>query len=244
MKSKIESLQVMRGIAALSIVYYHTEYGFWHNANWGIDFFLILSAFLLAYTSDESKNDSKRYWVNKLTKIVPLYWLTSLMVSVIVAVKPEVFRSSILSAETLVKSLLFIPCYCQGGRIYPIYSLGWTMNYEVFFYLIFFISMHSWFEHRNILCVAILLTLTLIGLIYTGENAMILFWTDRRLVDFISGILLAVLWQKFEPKLNIRLHNRRIFWIWGALQYSCFILKEYSWVNIACHGILFCHLHL
>lgn len=228
MRSKIESLQVMRGVAALSIVYYHTEYGFWHNANWGIDFFLILSAFLLTYTTNESNNDSKRYWVNKLTKIVPLYWLTTLLVSVIVVIKPEVFRSSILSAETLIKSLFFIPCYCQGGRIYPIYSIGWTLNYEIFFYLIFFMSMRIWYKHRNMLCLAILLALTLIGLVYTGGNAMILFWTDLRMLDFVSGILLAVEWKRLESACDMRLYNKRIFWVGGVFRYYFSMLKEYS----------------
>lgn len=47
MNKKIEIIQVMRGIAALGIVYFHTEYGFWKSANWGVDFFFILSGYFL-----------------------------------------------------------------------------------------------------------------------------------------------------------------------------------------------------
>lgn len=44
--NKLEILQVVRGIAAIGIVYFHTEYGPWKSANWGVDFFFLLSGFL------------------------------------------------------------------------------------------------------------------------------------------------------------------------------------------------------
>lgn len=51
---KIEIIQAMRGIAALGIVYFHTEYGPWKSANWGVDFFFILSGFFLMMSTEIS----------------------------------------------------------------------------------------------------------------------------------------------------------------------------------------------
>lgn len=45
-RKKLEILQAVRGIAAIGIVYFHTEYGPWKSANWGVDFFFLLSGFL------------------------------------------------------------------------------------------------------------------------------------------------------------------------------------------------------
>jgi peptidoglycan/LPS O-acetylase OafA/YrhL len=41
----------------------------------------------------------------------------------------------------LIKSLLFIPSENSKGIIAPIYGLGWTLNYEFYFYLIFAVGL-------------------------------------------------------------------------------------------------------
>ena len=51
-RKKIEIVQVMRGIAALGIVYFHTEYGPWKSSNWGVDFFFILSGYFLMWSTE------------------------------------------------------------------------------------------------------------------------------------------------------------------------------------------------
>ena len=45
-KNKLEIFQAVRGIAAIGIVCFHTEYGPWKSANWGVDFFFLQSGFL------------------------------------------------------------------------------------------------------------------------------------------------------------------------------------------------------
>lgn len=49
---RLEIIQAMRGIAALGIVYFHTEYGPWKSANWGVDFFFILSGYFLMLSTE------------------------------------------------------------------------------------------------------------------------------------------------------------------------------------------------
>lgn len=50
-ENRLEILQVAKGIAAIGIVYFHTEYGPWRSANWGVDFFFILSGFLTMFST-------------------------------------------------------------------------------------------------------------------------------------------------------------------------------------------------
>ena len=43
---------------------------------------------------------------------------------------------------SLIKSLCFIPFDVGAGVIQPLVRVGWTLNCEMFFYLIFWISFH------------------------------------------------------------------------------------------------------
>src|SRR4051812_41404716 len=77
--------------------------------------------------------------VRRLIRIVPLYWLFTLLLVALYALAPGGLHSTVISPETLTKSLLFVPHYSLGhpGEIWPILVPGWTLNYEMFFYLVF-----------------------------------------------------------------------------------------------------------
>lgn len=137
--NRLEILQVVRGIAAVGIVYFHTEYGPWKSANWGVDFFFLLSGFLTMLSTQF--RGQKKFWFSRITKICPLYYIMTIIVIVLYQIVPNVFRSTIVTSETIIKSLLFIPCYAANGKIYPIYSVAWTLTLEMFFYMVFSICM-------------------------------------------------------------------------------------------------------
>ena len=87
------------------------------------------------------------------------------------------------------------------------------MNYEMFFYLIFYLSMQLWFRYRNIVCIGVLGILIIIGNFYTGDNAIILFWTGIKLADFIVGVILSMVIRRIEKTYKLFFHNKLIFWI-------------------------------
>jgi exopolysaccharide production protein ExoZ len=58
-----------------------------------------------------------------------------LAVSALLLVKPDLFRTTELTAVFLIKSLLFIP-YANpghGGDFMPLLVPGWSLNLEMFF---------------------------------------------------------------------------------------------------------------
>ncbi len=72
--------------------------------------------------------------LRRIVRVVPLYWLATLLVC---ALRPET-----VSLAGFVQSLLFIPHQPIGGPYgWPIYPLGWTLQYEMFFYLLFAIAL-------------------------------------------------------------------------------------------------------
>ena len=62
-------------------------------------------------------------------------------------------NSEKLNASMIIQSLLFIPFYNENfGSFSPILNIGWTLNYEMFFYLIFYISMLISVRYRALIC--------------------------------------------------------------------------------------------
>lgn len=193
-KNKLEILQVIRGIAAIGIVYFHTEYGPWRSANWGVDFFFILSGFLIMLSTQFG--GQKRFWFSRIIKICPLYYIMTIIIIILYLFVPNVFRSTIVTRETILKSFLFIPCYAAEGKIYPIYSVTWTLTLEMFFYVIFSICMQLSYKKRGELAICILVVLGVLGKIITFQNAIFIFWTNERLLEFAIGIVIYFAYKK------------------------------------------------
>ncbi len=199
---KIEIIQAIRGIAALGIVYFHTEYGPWRSANWGVDFFFILSGYFLML-STKTVVGGGSYWKRKMLRICPLYYVMTIVVAIGCLLVPSVFRTTIVNVKTLIKSILFLPCYAHNNKIFPIYSIGWTLNLEIFFYLLFFVAMRINHRRRGSIAVGSVFLLVLLGQLLHPQDAMLKFWTQSRLFDFVIGIWIYCLEQKTNRMICI-----------------------------------------
>ena len=117
--------------------YFHTYLFASGNLAAGVDIFFVISGFIMLVTSRQTS--PAEFMVRRLIRIVPLYWALTLLVSALLILKPELFRTTVVTAPFLIKSLLFIP-YANpghGGEVMPILTPGWSLNFEMFFYLIF-----------------------------------------------------------------------------------------------------------
>ncbi|KFF75074.1 hypothetical protein HX13_07475 [Chryseobacterium sp. P1-3] len=107
----------------------------------GVSVFFVISGFIMAYTTrkkDFSINTSKEitlFYKRRLIRIVPLYFLLSFSWMVMGQSLMTYFHGDGL--QRLIHSILFLP----QKDIFPVLYLGWSLNYEMFFYLIFGISL-------------------------------------------------------------------------------------------------------
>jgi peptidoglycan/LPS O-acetylase OafA/YrhL len=148
---RIDWIEAFRGIASLGVVLWHTSnyiapYGdgiagriTWPASIFGVDLFFIVSGFVmvLATTRGPSSPSPINFFVRRVIRITPLYAFATLA---FVALNP----SSSPSWQHLLRSLLFLPgMESAGAPVYrfPIMSVGWTLNYEMYFYLVFAISL-------------------------------------------------------------------------------------------------------
>ena len=136
MQSKINNLQLIRAYAAIAVAVFHTGYRFsdWHAiGSFGVDVFFVLSGYVMARICD---SDSRFFLRRRLLRIVPPYWLATIALFVFTYLFPQLMKSTRAVPMELAKSLLFIPFRKSDGLLQPLLFVGWSVNYEMFFYVL------------------------------------------------------------------------------------------------------------
>lgn len=129
--NRLQAIQVLRGIACLFVIWCHTDYarGFGQT---GVDIFVVVSGYVTMLSTEKTSNG---FLWRRIKKIVPLYWLMTAFTAMCVLLVPFLFRSYEVNLPYFLKSLFFIP-YEHHGIRQPILGLGWTLNYEMLFYVL------------------------------------------------------------------------------------------------------------
>ena len=193
----------MRAIAALMVVFHHARhYVVADVSHWtsvgadAVHFFFIISGFIMAYTTHygthvNSVSLAKDFMLKRVFRIAPLYWMALLIVS----------QTGFLRWDfnlNLLKDFLFIPHYAGGqyaDQIWPILIPGWAVNYEIFFYLIFGLSILAG-KRRLLMASLVLVGLALAGKMFVFSNPIFKFSTNSVMFEFFLGIMLFVLYSK------------------------------------------------
>lgn len=148
---RIEPLQVLRGIAAILIMAKHAlyevdlispidfNYGNFDHYTVGIDIFFVLSGFIMVYISrgNHGVAYAKDFMMRRIIRIFPTYWFYTLLLAFVAVVLPQVLGKAEFVFVDLLKSLFFIPYLNGAGDIQPLLAVGWSLNYEMYFYAIF-----------------------------------------------------------------------------------------------------------
>jgi exopolysaccharide production protein ExoZ len=136
------------------------------------------------------------FFLRRVIRIVPLYWACT---AVIVAywMLARIDLSTIdVSIGTIVGSFFFLPYPRPDGGMTPVIGLGWTLNYEMFFYTAFagviFLS-----RRRAVLSlVALFAAIVLLGQVFKPLPSMLAFWSDPIILEFCFGMLVATAYRE------------------------------------------------
>jgi exopolysaccharide production protein ExoZ len=159
----------------------------------GVDLFFVISGFVMVVASADlfgQRGAPPYFFLRRLARIVPLYWLiTGIFVFILFAGRHH--SSSWLSASEVVTSLLFIPHSLPNGAVVPVYGLGWTLNYEMMFYVAF--SAVLFLRPR----VAIpMLSVAMLWLAYIvprySFGLPVSFWANPIIVEFVFGMIIGL----------------------------------------------------
>ncbi|WP_010254897.1 acyltransferase family protein [Treponema primitia] len=191
--SPIKSIQLARAIAAVSVVYEHCtiagDYKFTKAGSFGVDIFFIISGFIITYIVLKTPAD---FFIKRVMRVVPLYIIATVLTTLTVLIFPSLIRKITVSLSGFIKSILFIPY--KENRGIPILGQGWTLNYEMFFYVV--MSLCILFvknkKYLPIACGSILvLFLIITNTTGAGSNIYIIKYYRKGLFpEFIYGIAL------------------------------------------------------
>lgn len=196
------NVQALRAFAALSVVYVHLSsvdgIGLpFSRGSFGVDIFFVISGYIISYMSSR---DSSNFMLKRLIRVVPAYWAATLVAFILLAFFPSMFRVAHLNLELLIASLLFVPHALNGAL--PVLALGWTLDFEIYFYIVFAASLALSSRHPRFICIA------LIVLIFAVANAVALSvpilanYGAAMVLEFVFGILLFEIQHRLPARLS------------------------------------------
>ena len=213
---RLFNIQALRGVAALLVAldhcgtfYRHREYGefFSKSGSEGVLLFFIISGFIMVFTTGSARDGAAEFIRNRVTRVVPLYWFITLVVFFVALVTPSMVKSTHANLLELVESMAFIPFLKESGVVEPIVFVGWSLNYEMFFYGLFAIGLLAKNRRAGVLgVVGVLFVLILVGRWIPASAVAVHFWTQPILMEFALGMLLGTIWQTFPiqtPSPNV-----------------------------------------
>ena len=204
--AQLKSIQVLRAVAALGVLTLHVANekvmlfgggpGPFQNfllGAAGVDLFFIISGFVMVYSSESlfGRADApKIFFLRRLARIAPLYWAVTIAIIGYIYAAHGAKIWEIYSPASLAASFLFWPYPRVDGHAFPVHLLGWTLNYEMFFYAVFAVAI---LLPRRLAVPAV--TLVFIALVLLGRAVTLplpfSFWANSIIWEFCLGMLIA-----------------------------------------------------
>jgi exopolysaccharide production protein ExoZ len=193
-------IQYLRALAALMVVAHHAR----NSQPWlfnpmpdylalarGVDIFFVISGFIMFTAAGDQP--APEFVRRRVIRIVPLYWIATALALALGALHATVFPPF-----DVLKSLLFIPFSnpVYGNEIWPVLVPGWTLNYEMFFYLLFAIGLAC---SRPVAFTAVaILALAASGFVFDFKGAILASYTSPLLLEFLAGVVLGKLFLHYD----------------------------------------------
>ena len=201
----IHNFQALRALAALLVVFVHIEllarplgltdadliFG-----NVGVDLFFVLSGFVIVHSVMKRDQSAAEFARNRIIRVVPLYWVLTLGLFAVALAAPTLLNSTQADWGDLMKSLAFIPYRKANGLIHPVLFVGWTLNYEMFFYLIFAAALAlAGGTARRAAPLASAALLLFVGAVQWAQpdSLVLRFFGDTIVLEFLLGMWIALL---------------------------------------------------
>ena len=206
---KLLEVQMLRFLAATMVLFGHVQHEittrptvagqgfveftplFWAG---GVDVFFVISGFIMYHLSRSEfggEHASRRFLLRRLARIAPTYWLFTTAMLVAISLFPSQIIHDKIDPLHVASSYAFFPAANPYGRYYPILMLGWTINFEMMFYLVFTLAMYFRRSVGVVLIAGLLLILAGVGFVAKPSVGPFAFWCDPIVIEFLLGILLA-----------------------------------------------------
>lgn len=209
----LESIQLLRAIAAWIVVIHHfvqiygPSSGGWFDQFFlgygavGVDVFFVISGFVMYKSTHEKAVSPGSFISNRLVRIVPAYWLYTCLTAILLFAIPGIIPSTAFEPGFFLKSLFFIPANNPTGiGPFPLVTVGWTLNYEMAFYLVFALALFVWSDVR---LAAIIIGMYLLQTEIPKISVEATYYANKICNDFVMGLVVGVIYCKNRLKMPL-----------------------------------------
>ena len=149
---KIHSLELLRFLAALMVLFYHSiyyarerlgstvDYEFVSGSK-GVDIFFVISGAVMVISTKSligKRFDWLDFFNRRLIRILPIYWLAIFIKLFVMLIASSAVLHADLDFGNIIKSLFFIPSVVEGeDRVKLFIGVAWTLAFEMYFYSLF-----------------------------------------------------------------------------------------------------------
>lgn len=138
---RLLSIQYLRAVAVLMVVGYHACLFAWRTGfeigAAGVDVFFVISGFIIWTVTAERPTPALQFFLRRAGRVAPLYWIVTLVVATIAWKWPSLIFDADPTPRHLALSLAFIAHMNPSNRPNPVLPVGWSLNDEALFYLLF-----------------------------------------------------------------------------------------------------------
>jgi len=219
-KGKIHSIQYLRAVAALMVVFQHSIHeindgaakghaspiGLVVDGVFGVKVFFVISGFIM-HALAKPRLGTQGYWwkfmVERFLRIAPMYWIaTTLFLCAAVVFSSQVNHAAIDPMHVLA-SYGFVPYPRPGDQeMSPVLALGWSLNYEMFFYVLFSACIFLNTRSITLTCTAaFVLIAALHG--FTPQATAPHYLSKPIILLFLAGALISYLHQVIPQRLTL-----------------------------------------
>jgi exopolysaccharide production protein ExoZ len=167
----------------------HTGYTFPHMhsfGSFGVDVFFVISGYVMARIC---AGNTEFFFRRRVLRIVPPYWAVTILLFIFAIFYPELLKSTRSSPSELFKSLFFIPFEKSKGLIQPLLFPGWSLNYEMFFYVVLGASLLIYRRHALWLTSGIIILTIVICKQFADQSVIAHFYARDVSLEFIFGLI-------------------------------------------------------
>lgn len=208
------NIQALRAMAALLVVLVHLETlgrplgvgkEIFDLFAVGVDLFFVISGFIMVHTTSRRAISPGHFMLDRLLRVAPLYWTLTFAVFAVALFWPALLGATRADWGDLLRSLAFVPYERADGTIRPILFVGWTLNLEMAFYLVFAVALTARDNGRRVMCGLGMLGLAvLLGALFRGSmRPELRFLTQPMMLEFAAGMSLGCLHRRLPPSRTI-----------------------------------------
>lgn len=208
MKLKIESLQVLRGLAAWLVVCHHwmqLVHGFraqstvgtffsTHGA-FGVDVFFVISGVVMAVSVHQNSQPRvSEFLLNRAIRIYPAYWCW-LLISLVTGFFVPVYGTYPVTWQHTLASFSLFPAEHPGiGGVYPLLPVGWTLYYELVFYALIGSLLPVRKVSYGLWVTASIAMILAAGLLPASTPGIGVFCSNWKIREFAAGLVIGAVY--------------------------------------------------